>query len=81
MKLTHEDIAMRLAALVDLAIEEVATGPITAPRVERLTAMLHAARDGIERLATDLPKRTPAVAAELLGGNVVAFPAGRRANG
>lgn len=80
MRLSNEDIAMRLASLIDLALDDLAQMPAAGARVERVNALLNVARDGLERLAHDMPKGSAAVDAAAVGGNVVPFPARRVAS-
>jgi hypothetical protein len=89
MRLTHEDIAKRLASLLDVALEEVRRMPEAGERGDRISTLLHVTRDGLKRLAEDLPPlgdipgfaaadARPGLDPAALGANIVLFPTARR---
>ncbi|WP_460451510.1 hypothetical protein [Alsobacter sp. SYSU BS001988] len=90
MRLTHEDIAKRLASLLDVALEEIRRMPEAGERGDRVSTLLHVTRDGLKRLAEDLPPlreipgyaqaaaARPGLDPSALGANIVLFPTARR---
>ena len=91
MQLAHVDIARRLALLLDVALEEVRRMPGHGERMERISTLIEASRNGLVRLAATLPEAPRDVAAgttpppvlnlELANSNIIPFPRARRAQG